>query len=108
MVKGFQKGNKHGVKALRRAAKVDSNQPAIVDAVRRIGARVLHLHQVGKGCPDLLVCFRGRNVLLEVKLPGEAPNKDQVEFISTWGGELHIVRTPDEAVRALVGEKAMA
>lgn len=94
--------------SVRRAAKVDGNQPAIVEAIRKVGGRVLHLHQVGKGCPDLLACFRGRNILLEVKLPGEAPNKEQVEFIATWGGELHIVRTPEEAVTALVGKEALA
>jgi hypothetical protein len=91
-----------------RAAKVDANQPAIVEALRRIGARVLHLHKVGGGCPDLLVCHRGRNVLIEVKMPGEGPNKMQSEFIAAWDGELHIVRTPEEALTAILGEKAMA
>jgi hypothetical protein len=92
---------------MRRAAKVDGNQALIVSAMRRIGAQVLHLHQIGKGCPDLLACYRGRNVLLEVKLPGETINKDQAEFIAMWGGELHVVRTPEEAVAALVGKQAM-
>jgi hypothetical protein len=93
--------------AMRRAAKVDANQSEIVKAVRKIGANVLHLHQVGKGCPDLLTCFQGRNVLLEVKQPGESLTKDQVEFIAMWGGEMHIVHSPEEAITALVGKEAM-
>lgn len=38
-----------------RAAKVDKNQPEIVEALRAEGAVVQHLHAVGVGCPDLLV-----------------------------------------------------
>lgn len=93
---------------LRRAARVDGPQPAIVEALRKIGARVAHTHMVGNGFPDLVACFRGRNVLLEVKAPGEKPNKEQVEFIAAWGGELHVVHSPEEAVALLIGKEAMA
>ena len=86
---------------MRRAAKVDSNQKSVVAALRKIGAQVLHLHQVGGGCPDILCCFRGRNVLLEVKRPGKKPNALQLEFIAMWGGELHVVHSAQEAVEAL-------
>jgi Holliday junction resolvase len=92
---------------VRRAAKVDGNQVEIVKALRKIGANVLHLHQLGKGVPDLLACLGNRNVLLEVKVPGEKLTKDQVEFIATWGGEMHIVHSPAEAVTAMVGKEAM-
>ena len=91
---------------MRRAAKVDANQKAIVAALRKIGASVLHLHTVGKGCPDLLVGYRGRNVLLEVKMPDEEPNALQVEFIKGWRGEVHVVHSPLEAVRALTRKRA--
>ena len=85
------------------ARRVDGNHAEIVKALRKVGGRVLDLSRVGGGCPDLLVAFRGRNVLLEVKQPGESPNKAQVEFIAMWGGELHVVRSPQEAVNAVVG-----
>ena len=90
-----------------RAKRVDGTQPAIVEALRRIGAWVLHLHEVGKGCPDLLVWMRGRFLFLECKIPGEGPNKMQTEFIATCPGEIHIVRSPEEAVAAVVGPEAM-
>ena len=90
---------------MRRAAKVDANQVAIVAALRKIGASVLHLHAVGGGCPDLLVAYRGRNVLLEVKMPGEELNALQVKFIKEWRGEVHVVRSPLEAVRALTRKR---
>ena len=90
---------------MRRDARVDSNQVAVVAALRKIGASVLHLHQLGKGTPDLLAGYHGRAVLLEVKRPGEEPNALQVEFIKGWRGEVHVVHSPLEAVRALTGNR---
>lgn len=57
---------------MRRMARVDGNQSEIVDGLRRIGAEVQHLHTIGKGCPDLLVAFRGQWYAVEVK-DGEKP-----------------------------------
>ena len=87
---------------MRRAAKVDANQVAIVAALRKIGANVLHLHQLGKGVPDLLVFYRGRTMMLEVKMPSEEPNALQVKFLNGWRGEVHVVRSPLEAVDAIL------
>ena len=91
---------------MRRASRVDENQVAVVKALRKIGASVLHLHREGGGCPDLLAGYRGRNVLLEVKMPGEEPNELQVKFIKEWRGEVHVVHSPLEAVRALTRRRA--
>ena len=92
---------------MRRAAKTDAGQAAIVERLRSIGAWVLHLHAIGKGCPDLLVFANGRPFLLEVKEPGERPNKMQAEFMAACPMELHIARSPEEAVLAAVGAEAM-
>lgn len=91
-----------------RAKKVDTNHGEVVKALRKIGGRVLDLSGVGKGCPDLLVAYRGRNILMEVKYEKGPLTKDQVEFIATWGGEMHVVRSTEEAIAALVGKEAMA
>ena len=78
---------------MRRAAKVDRNQSEIVAALRGIGATVQPLHTVGKGCPDLLVGFRGRNWLIEVKdwkLPPSEKRltEDQQEWHAGWKGQV--------------------
>ena len=91
---------------MRRAAKVDGTQKAIVERLRSIGVWVQHLHGVGSGCPDLL-CWHKRFFLLEVKEPGERPSKEQAEYMAACPGEIHVARTPDEAVLAAVGEEAM-
>ena len=87
---------------MRRAANLDSNHAAVVLALRAIGATVQSLASMGGGVPDLLVGYRGRNVLLEVK-DGEKPpsarmlTKDEEEWHATWGGQVDTVYTAEDA-----------
>jgi len=92
----------------RRASKVDRNQAEIVLALRKVGASVHPLHAVGFGCPDLLVGYRGLNLLMEVKdglLPPSARRltPDQIGFHNVWRGQVAVVRSVDEAISALSG-----
>lgn len=81
---------------MRRAAKIDRNQPEVVEALRKIGASVQVLSTVGKGCPDLLVGYRERNFLLEIK-DGELPpsarklTPDQLGWHKEWRGQVTVV-----------------
>lgn len=91
---------------MRRAARTDANQDAIVTALRAAGATVQPLSSVGKGCPDLLVGFRGDNHLLECKdgrkTPGNRPlTDDQETWIEGWRGAVCVVLSPDDALRAI-------
>lgn len=90
---------------MRRAAKVDDNQGEIVKALRSIGAAVQYI----KKPLDLLVWFRGRYVLMEIKNKDgkDQLTKDQAEFIATWPGEIQVVYTAEEAVAVMVGAAAM-
>ncbi len=82
-----------------RGAKIDLNQPEIVDALRENGFSVLSLARMGKGCPDLLVANDAGQWLIEVKGPKGKLTPDQIEFIGAWKGTVHIARTPGEALR---------
>ena len=82
----------------RRAARVDRNQVEIVASLRRIGASVQHLHMVGKDCPDLLVGFRGRNYVIEVKDAKGKLMPGQAQWMTEWRGQSCVVRTPEEAI----------
>jgi hypothetical protein len=86
---------------MRRAAKIDANQSAIVDGLRAMGAFVQSLATVGNGCPDLLVCWRGANVLLEVKQEGETFTPAQKKWHSEFPGKAHVVRSLSDAVMVL-------
>lgn len=92
---------------MRRAAKVDNTQSAIVKALRDAGMTVQPLHTVGQGVPDLLVGWRQRfNMLLECKT-GEREcdrklTKMEADWHATWNGPVAIVSTPEEAVLAVM------
>jgi hypothetical protein len=91
---------------VRRAAKVDANQAAIVEALRACGASVQSLAAVGKGVPDLLVGLRTRNYLIEVKDGSKPPSArkltpDQVQWHTKWAGQVLTVTSPDDALKQL-------
>ena len=92
---------------MRRAAKIDKNQTEIVEAMRKAGATVQSLAAVGAGVPDLLVGFKNRTALVEVKDGSKCPSArkltpDQQQWHATWtGGTLAIVPDVDAALRVL-------
>lgn len=81
--------------------KVDANQPEIVKALRKIGASVACVHEIGHGFVDLLVGFRGANTMLEVKIPKGKLTPDEVRFHESWRGKIYIVHSVEEALKAI-------
>jgi len=88
----------------RRAAKVDANQPEIVDAFRRMGCSVLIVSQL-KRCCDLFVS-RGQTAAIEIK-DGSLPKskrqltEGEVDFMHSWKGLYFIVESLDDVVRVV-------
>ncbi len=93
---------------MRRAAKIDVNQTEIVKALRSVGASVQSLASTGKGCPDLLVGFRGVNWLLEIKDGQKVKSArkltdDQLVWHESWRGKVYVVESVDQALNLLNG-----
>lgn len=88
-----------------RAKKIDATQVAIVKALRDYGCSVTHLHEVGRGCPDLLVGIHGRTGLLELKDGAKPPSArkrtpQQVTWWMEWkGGPVGLAIDVDSALR---------
>ena len=87
----------------RRANKVDVNQQEIMRQLIDAKASVKSLHNVGMGCPDLLVGYRGVNHLIEIKSmwakkKNEGLTQMQVKFHDDWRGQIAIARTIEEAL----------
>lgn len=94
-------------KAKRRAAKIDENQPGIVDALRKIpGCEVI------TDMDDILVGFRGVNYWFEIKDPEKTRNQDgswrhgaikpgQMDLARSWPGQYHIVCSIDEILKIM-------
>ncbi len=101
---------------MRRAAKIDTNQNEIVDALRLAGATVAITSAVGGGFPDLVVGYECRNYLIEVKDGKKSPSKqrltpDQKIFLFgdpgnekslPWAGSVTVVNSV-EAALAVIG-----
>jgi Holliday junction resolvase len=81
---------------MRRAAKVDANQPEIVKYLRDCGFTVTLLHAVGGGCPDLLAGKHGVNYLIEVKGKRGKLTKAQVTWHDEWRGQKMVVRCVED------------
>lgn len=82
----------------------DPNQKEIVAALRAVGATVDII-----GDPvDLLVGWRGENLLMEVKRDAKAKlQPSQVAFIGSWRGQVARVNSVAEAL-AVLGIRATA
>lgn len=91
---------------MRRAARQDANHRDIVEALRAIGASVADTSGVGGGFSDLVVGFRGRNYLVEVKDGRKPPSarkltQDQKDFVAGWRGHWACVMSPDDAIELI-------
>jgi len=88
------------------AKRIDANQPEIVKALRQAGATVTPTHELGRGFPDLVVGFRGLNHLFEIKDGSKSPSRrkltpDEIEWHANWRGQVKIVETVEQALRAI-------
>lgn len=90
---------------MRRAAKVDANQEQVVSALRAAGASVQSLAPIGKGCPDLLVAFRGLMHLMEIKHGKGKVNELQTKWHADWKADVHVVYGAEDALRAIGATK---
>ena len=91
---------------MRRAARVDRNQPEIVKVARAAGASVQMLHTIGKGCPDLLVGLCGVNEVWELKDGDQPPSKrkltpDEELWHQQWRGTVVVIENKHQALERL-------
>ncbi len=84
---------------MRRAARIDANQEAVVTALRAAGAYVWII-----GLPvDLLVGYKDRTLLMEVKTgPKKLLTALQADFFENWSGStLARIDCPEAALRMI-------
>lgn len=93
--------------SFRRAARVDANQPEIVDAFRKLGCSVLIISQL-KRCCDLMVASgqTKKAAAIEVK-DGSLPKskrqltEGEMDFMHSWKGLYFIVESLDDVARVV-------
>lgn len=86
-----------------RPKRVDENQKTIVHTFIALGASVLNLSTVGRGCPDLLIGYKGKSVLVEIKRNDKATyTEPQIKFMQNWrGGAVSRIDSVDAAIRLI-------
>ncbi len=84
-----------------RRHRVDGNQDDIIEAIEKIGAKVTSMSQVGNGVADLLVSFRQRWFVMEVKMPKGKLKDAQRTWIGAQRAPVVTVKSPLEAVTFL-------
>lgn len=82
--------------------KVDDNQSEIVKNLRKLGMTVQSLATIGKGCPDILVGYQGRNYVFEIKDENKTPSQrkltpDEIKWHETWRGQKAVIKNYKEA-----------
>ena len=85
------------------AKRVDENQNLIKHTFIALGASVLDLSRVGQGCPDLLIGYRGKCAMVEVKSSNKAHfTEAQLKFIKNWrGGPINRIDSVEGAIRLI-------
>ena len=93
---------------MRRAARIDGNHAAIVEALQKAGWLVQSLAAVGNGVPDLLVCSPdGELRVIEVKDGSKPPSKrelttEQLAWHWRWRrARVRVVTSAEDALTQL-------
>lgn len=84
------------------AGKVDANHAEVISALRKAGISAVSIAQVGGGVPDIIAGWRDVTVLLEVKSGREQLNAAERAWHESWGGQVAVVWTPEQAVLAVI------
>lgn len=83
-------------------ARTDDNQKQIVRYLREKGVSVSVTSATGKGFPDLVCGYRGKNILLELKdgakpLSAQNLTPEQRIWHYDWKGQVKVVNSPEAA-----------
>ena len=88
--------------------RVDANHKSIVDGLRAVGAEVQSLADIGRGVPDLLVGFKGRWYVAEIKDGAKVKSRQKLtDAEGTWHerfsriAPVHVWTSLEEALKAI-------
>ena len=85
----------------RRAARVDANQPEIVDAVRRVGGYWMPTWRHGSGTCDGFVWHHGIWFPVELKIKGGRFTDDEIRVHDECPATIYVIRSVDEMMQLL-------
>jgi hypothetical protein len=83
-------------------ARIDDNQKQIVKFLREKNVTVSVTSGIGKGFPDIVCGYKGKNILLEIKdgskfLSQQSLTPEQRIWHYEWKGQIAVVNSPEMA-----------
>jgi len=89
-----------------RARKIDSNQNQVVKNLRQLGISVAITSSLGKGFPDLVIGYKGKNYLIELKDGAKTKSQkklttDEQDFFDSWKGQISKCENIDEILKLI-------
>lgn len=87
--------------------KVDANQKQLVSSLRCIpNLSVFCTHMIGKGFPDIVVGYKGKNYLFEIKDGTKAESQRKLtiaehSFFMNWRGQVNIANNLDDILKII-------
>jgi len=91
---------------MRAIKRKDANHREIISQLRQIGCSVFDTSNLGEGFPDIVVGFRGKNYLFEIKDGSKPPSQrklreKQIKFLNDWRGEVYVIENLEDALKVL-------
>ena len=89
-----------------RAKRIDTNQNQVVKNLRQLGISVAITSMLGKGFPDLVIGYKKRNYLIELKDGKKAKSQKKLteceeEFFNAWKGQINVCENIDDILKLL-------
>lgn len=86
--------------------RVDANQTELVNEAERLGAQAQRISDIGGGCPDLLITFKGQWHVVEVKDGSKPPSRrrlssKQIEWHERFNAPVWIWESVEDVRRDL-------
>lgn len=87
--------------------RTDANQKDIMDKLRCIpNLSVISTHTIGKGFPDIIVGYKGKNYMIEIKDGAKYKSKqklttDELLFHMKWKGQICVCNSFDQVVELI-------
>jgi hypothetical protein len=80
----------------------DSNHKSIVNLFRNFpGVTVADTAALGNGFPDIVVGFRNKSYLIEIKDGNKKLTPEENEFVNSWCGDYTIIRNEQQVINFL-------
>jgi Holliday junction resolvase len=92
---------------MRKYGKVDANQKQIVDQLRQIhGISVVSISSMGDGIPDIIVGYKARTYLFEIKDGDKPPSQkklteEEQKFFDMWTGHVSKCENLDQILKEI-------